>query len=387
MPAKTAGKTADSKPKPADGKARAYFVCGDDDFLVQSRARQLVDSLVDKNASDFALEVVEGRSENAAQAVAALKRVDEALNTLAFFGGGKTVWLKNANFFGASRTAESKEVAAQLETLTEVLKRGLPEHYHLVITATEVDKRRSFYKHMGKLGEVIAVGATDPWGKVDMKQLESFALDKARALGKQIEEDALHLLLSFTGGNYRAVASELEKLATYIGDRAEIVEADVRAVGSASAESVVWALADAIGERDLPKALRVLDQLLFQGEEPIGGLFALVSRMRTLLLVRELVDTNQLPVTNSFGMFKGMFETAAAELADELPPDKKLNPLKQHPFVVFKTAQQAGKFSGAELQRAMELLLDANKRLVSSSIDPKIVLEQTLIALIPTRPN
>jgi DNA polymerase-3 subunit delta len=261
----------------------------------------------------------------------------------------------------------------------------LPSGFHLVISATEMDKRRSFYKTLQKAGEIVECGGTDKWGKVDMEQLESFAQDKARAFGKTIADGALQSLLALTGGNYRAVASEVQKLATYIGERQQITEADVSAIGSPSAESLPWDLLDAIGERNLSRALEVLHRLLFQGENEIGLLFALVGRIRTLLLLRELMDRKLVPASTNYGWFQSNLQRVAEQVGDELPADKKLNPLLQHPFVVFKSAQQAQSFSLVELQRAMELLLDANKRLVSSSIDAKIVLEQTIIALIQPR--
>lgn len=381
MPTK-AKTAAAAKAKAEIIKSPVFLVFGADDFLVQAKTKQVVDSVVDKNAGDFGLEVIEGRVDNSAQAVAALRRVDEALNTLSFFGGGKTVWLKNATFLGTSRTAETKDVLEQLESLAAILKRGLPKGFSFVVSATEMDKRRSFFKTLEKIGEVIALGGGSEWGKVDTEELEGFARSQLKAHGKQIQEEALQFLLELTGGNFRALSSELEKISTYAGDRPEITLKDVAAVGSASRELVVWELGDAIAERNLQKALKSLEQLLFQGENAIGMLFALVTKMRSLLLVRELIDRKLLQPSSDFGRFKSSVQRAAEQAADELPADRRFNPLLQHPYALFKTAQQAQRFTCEELRRALELLLDANKRLVSSSLDSNIVLEQTLIAII-----
>ena len=383
MPAKATAKSAPAKTKAPLSKTNVHLVYGNDDFLVQARAKGLVDSLLGDAPSDFALETIEGRVDNASQAVEALRRVDESLNTLPMFSGTRTIWLTNANFLGGSRTGESRDVVAQLESLAELLKRGLSPGFSLVISATEMDKRRSFYKTLDKVGEVIAVaGGADSWGKIDIEQLESFAREQVKAQGKQMREETAHALIELTGANYRALASEIEKLATFVGDRMEITADDVAAVGSASHELVVWTLADAIAERRLSKALKSLDQLLFQGESAIGMLFALINKMRTLLLVRELIDRKVLIATEDFGRFKAVLQRIPPAVADELPSDRRFNPLLAHPFALFKTAQQASNYTLDELRRAMELLLDANKRLVSSSLDDRIVLEQTLISII-----
>src|SRR5262245_29622049 len=130
----TKAKTAEPKSKPETGKTKVILIFGNDDFLVNARARQVVDSLVNKSAGEFGLETVEGRADNSSQAITAIKRVDEALNTFAFFGGGKTVWLKNANFLGSSRTGEAKDVVEQLEKLSALLKQGLAQGFSLVIS-------------------------------------------------------------------------------------------------------------------------------------------------------------------------------------------------------------------------------------------------------------
>ena len=384
MAAKTTAKTTQPKPEQQAGKSNIYLVCGSDDYLVHSRAQQIIDAVADKAAGDFGLETIDGRVDNASQAVSALKQVDEALNTLAFFGGGKTVWLKNANFLGASRTGEARDVVEQLEALGALLKRGLAPGFTFVISATEIDKRRSFYKTLEKSGQIATVGGSHQWGKDETHQVEAFALAQVKAHGKEIEHDALQALIALTGGNYGALASELDKLATYIGDRKEITRPDVAAVGSASAESIVWDLSDAIGARDLKKALQVLSRLLFQGEKDIGILFALIGRVRSLLLLREMIDRKVLRVPNNYPSFKASFDGALARDAGSLSTDRRFNPLLQHPFAVYKSAQQAEKFTFDELRRAMGLLLDANKRIVSSSLDGRIILEQTLISLIGT---
>lgn len=388
MPAKATAKLAPAKSKVPASKTNVHLVYGPDEFLVHARAKQLVDSLVGDAASDFALETVEGRVDNSSQAVAALKRVDESLNTLPMFGGTRTIWLKNVNFLGGSRTGESEEVVAQLESLAELLKRGLAPGFALVISAIDLDTRRSFYKTLEKVGEVIAVaGGADTRGKIDVAQLEAFARDQVKSQGKQMRDEALQALIELTGANYRALASEVEKLATFVGDRMEITADDVAAIGSASHGLVVWTLADSIAERKLSKALKQLDQLLFQGESAIRMLFALINKMRMLLLVRELIDRNVLIATPDFGRFNACLQRVPSRGADGMPSDRRFNPLLAPPFVLFKTAQQAANYTRDELRHAMELLLDANKRLVSSSLDEKVVMEQTLIMIIQRAPE
>jgi DNA polymerase III delta subunit len=67
---------------------------------------------------------------------------------------------------------------------------------------------------------------------------------------------------------------------------------------------------------------------------------------------------------------------------DNLPEDKKFNPLALNPYVLYKALPQVKKYSQGELVRAMELLLRCNQRLVSSGLDESLVLQQALVQIV-----
>ena len=67
---------------------------------------------------------------------------------------------------------------------------------------------------------------------------------------------------------------------------------------------------------------------------------------------------------------------------DALPEDKRFNPLAMNPYVLFKALPQARRYSMAELIRAMDLLLQCNQRLVFSTQDEAMVMQQTLVQIV-----
>jgi DNA polymerase III delta subunit len=77
--------------------------------------------------------------------------------------------------------------------------------------------------------------------------------------------------------------------------------------------------------------------------------------------------------------FKAQLERVPAE---KLPQDKRFNPLALNPYVLFKALPHARRYSLEELLRAMSLLLQCNQRLVSSSLDEALVLQQTLVQIV-----
>src|SRR6267143_6803860 len=141
-----------TKAKPV--AAKIYAVVGSDDLEVKHTAAELAEKLKPADAGDFGFEIVDGAADNADQAAARIRSTIDALRTLPFFGGEKLIWLKNANFLGDDQKARSTAVQAALEELTATMTAGLGTEITFLLSATEVDKRRSFYKALAKRAEL-----------------------------------------------------------------------------------------------------------------------------------------------------------------------------------------------------------------------------------------
>ena len=75
-------------------EAPLVLIHGDDDFAVSRRARQVYHGWCEA-AGDMDHEALDAAAANAGEAVKALARLHEALQTLPFFGGAKVVWFKD----------------------------------------------------------------------------------------------------------------------------------------------------------------------------------------------------------------------------------------------------------------------------------------------------
>ena len=64
-----------------------------------------------------------------------------------------------------------------------------------------------------------------------------------------------------------------------------------------------------------------------------------------------------------------------------MPADRRFNPLALNPYVLYKALPQVKHYRPDELVRAMDLLLDCNRRLVGSRLDEALVLQQALLAI------
>ncbi|MGA2245081.1 MAG: DNA polymerase III subunit delta [Verrucomicrobiota bacterium] len=359
------------------------LICGDDDFAVKQRARQLfTEWSAELGGMDH--EIIEASVGNSGEALVALGRLREALQTLPFFGGGKAVWLRDCNFLGEERTASSQAVTAGLAQLTDELKNFPWQNVRLLISAGKVDKRKSFYKALEKLGTVESFSA---WSQDDRDwadRAEMAARDALRKRRKDISEAALGELVTRAGANARQLENEAEKLCLFVGERQKIELADVTAVCSRNKTAKAFALGDALGDRDLPRLLRRLDEELWEtkydkDKSEIGLLYGLIGKVRALLLLKEMLREGWVRPEMDYNRFKAQL---AAVPADKMPADKKFNPLALNPYVLYKAVPQVKKYTSSELVRAMDVLLRCNQRLVSSGLDEALVLQQALIQIV-----
>ena len=373
-------KSAASRPSPQS----LVLIHGDDDFLVNQEAQKIINSLTPKSPIPGApwagLEIIEGFASNQAEAITIFRLLFEALQTRSFFASEKIVWWRNTNLLGAGSTASASAVADSLAALNDLLKSGLSPGFSLVVTATETDARKAVFRTFQQQGRVIAF-KTDPYKQQENQAAALlFARETASKLNKQIEEDAGFLIVEMAGCDSRTIASEIEKLAAYVGDEGVIREQDVHAIGSRRPGGVVWNLTDALSERNLSKALRALDNLIFLGETPMGMLFALVARVRLLLLISVLVEKKLIKTGGSCASFKSQLDGLPSWVVENLPRDKKLNPLAGHPFMLWKASVGIGNYTRSELQQALASLLECNERMVSGG-EPQNALEETLLKI------
>ena len=77
----------------AASSAPVLLVCGEDEFGVKQRARQVFQKWSEE-LGGMDHETVDAQAANSGDALKAIFRLREALNTLPFCGGGKVVWFE-----------------------------------------------------------------------------------------------------------------------------------------------------------------------------------------------------------------------------------------------------------------------------------------------------
>ena len=359
------------------------LICGDDEFAVKQRAKELYQKW-SAEIGGMDHEIIDGQVNNSGEALKALANLRAALQTLPFFGTGKVVWLQNCNFLGDERAASAAAVTEFLGDLAQELKNFEWGNVRLLISAAKVDKRKTFYKTIEKIGTVKSFDAWSIDDKDWVYEAEDVCRGELEGRGKSIAENALAELINNIGPNRRQMSSEIEKLALFVGGRENITVEDVRAIVTRNKQARAFALAEALGDRDLPRLLRTLDEELWEmkfdsQKSEIGILYGLISKVRAMIFVKEMMREGWIKGDMDYSRFKSQLEHVPA---DKLPQEKRFNPMAINPYILFKAVPQARKYSIEELVRAMDLLLQCNQRLIFSSLEGQLVLQQTLVQIV-----
>jgi len=373
----------------AKPSAPVILVCGEDDYALKERARELYAQwCLELGGMDH--EIIDASAANSGDSLKALAKLREALQTLPFFGGGKAVWLRDCNFLGDERAAAAQAVTETLGEIAAELKEFNWSGVRLLISAGKVDKRKVFYKTLEKIGAVEAFTGLSADDRNWAEQAAMLVRNELSERQKEIATETLQELVNRVGPNSRLLAGEIEKLCLYVGDRKQIALADVQAVCIQNKTARAFALGDALGNRDLPELLRRLDEDLWEirlkidkDKSEIGLLYGVISKVRALLFLKEMLAEGWVKPTNSYDQFKAQLERVPRE---KLPEDRRFNPLALNPYVLFKALPQAGRYTRAELVRAMDLLLQCNRKLVGSGLDEALILQQTLVRIV-ARPD
>jgi len=368
------------KAKTKAASANIYAVLGSDEGEVKRVAAELASNLTPADAGDFGLETIDGAADNADQAEARVKSTIEALQTLPFFGSTKVVWLKNVNFLGDDQKARSAAVQSMLEELSELIDSGFGLGITLLMSATDVDKRRAFYKALLKRAEVQVFDRLDSGRSGWEEEALEMVQQRAKKRNLQFDDGALDLFVLLTGGDTRQIDNELEKIDTFLGNDRGVNAELVRELVPLSRAGVIFELSNALAARDLQLSLKLVRRLLDQGESAIGILLvAIVPTIRNLLLAKDLMERYRLPRPHSPFQFISAINRLPAQATDHLPRKKDGS---VNAYALGIAAQQAGRFETTQLIQAMQACLEANVQLVTTQLDHELILTEVVVKLL-----
>jgi len=314
-----------------------YAVYGDDLYLRRESANAIGRAILGAEADEMAVRRFEGNS-------ASLADVLDELRMLPFFAKRRVVIVEDADPFV---TKSRKELEDHVEA---PVGRGV-----LVLIVKSWPATTKLYRQIAAAG--LPIDCNSP----SEKELIPWLAHHAAKHEAQFEADAARLLVELVGSEVGLLASEVEKLAVYVGPSGRISRADVSRMVDAGRIETVWKVIDAATSGKVAEAIADLDNLMASGEHPIKLLAAFSA---SLLKVHHA----------------GQLRADRMDLAEAC----QIAGIRE--FAIDKTRRQHAHLGPSRVDQLPARLLKADLDLKGNSLlDPRVVLEDLIIRLASPR--
>lgn len=316
-----------------------YLFFGEETMLSRNLVRQMEEGLLQDSLKDFNYAVFDGET-------AGLVEVINSANTLPVFCTKRLVVVKNAPWFDASIEGTGEE-----ELLLAYLENPSPTTCLVFLAGDKVDARRRPYKTLAKKGIVLKTSFPKRG-----RERAHFIREWLKKRGKEMDYQAQEYLLGQFEGSLELLVKELEKLELFVGERTQIRLSDMMAVTSFSDEANIFALTDALGQKEFGTAVVELRKLLDRGQEELYVLAMLIRQIR-LILQADLLSE------------KGC------------PPGQLGQKMGAKQFAAIQAFKQMKNFQREELIDAMEKLLLLDVAMKTGQGESATLFEKTLMEI------
>ena len=259
-------------------------------------------------------------------------------------------FLQTMPFLADRRLLVLREVQSldEPEHLIEYLKDPNPSSC-LFMTSSELKRKDALFRALSPLARSSEL--RKPPGPMAKWVAARFARS-----GKSIERELADILVQITGGDMSILATEIDKVVLFSGDRERISREDL-SVSVPGGVEVVFNFLDSVGDGDREKAIISGRKLLEDGNPPEYLVHMLAWYFRQLIRGRELLDSGLSP------------KNAAEKMG------------KNYPAIRDKFARHIGRATEERLIKGMRTLSDCDLELKRGTIPNGIVLDRLLLNL------
>ncbi|MDQ5983065.1 MAG: putative protein YqeN [Eubacteriales bacterium SKADARSKE-1] len=319
-----------------------YFLFGEEKYLVNYYTDQLVSSILGNNKNDFNFQTFKSLEE--------IVDLETAVEALPLMSSVKCIKMVDLNIETLSQE--------NLKKFKEIIS-SLPETTTLIISQINVEvnlkkssKWLSLLKLLSKHGDVL-----------ELKKLSKNFLCKqivswTKNLSCEISQKNAEILIDYAGENLIDLKSEIEKLCAFCNSQ-EITAENIEMLVIKKLEANIFELSKAIANKNVTKALNILNVLFYKREEPIAILAILSS---------AFIDMYRVKVGKSAG-------EKPAKLADYFD-------YKGKAFKLDIADRNSYNLSLKSIRKCINALLETDFKLKSSRVDNKILMEELIVKLV-----
>jgi DNA polymerase III subunit delta len=321
-----------------------YFLFGPEDFLIEEEIQRLLDQTLSPGARGFNFHIFSGEEHTPGEIV-------QAAQTLPMLSKYRFILVRDADQFDED----------EIKLFIDYLQTPSPST-RLVLIAQNLGPWKKHQRQIEKVGEVTE------FQRLKGRSLLSWARKRMAEKGKTISEEAADYLVEVVGDHLRDMDNALEKVFLSAGEKKTVDLSDVEGLASEVKISTVFDLMDAIGHRNLEKALGILEKAM---------------ESRTIPFKKDEASSKRMddPVPLLLSMMARQYRNIwrAKEVASRgLGPAEVANELGTSQWNVRKLTEQGKYFSEASLREGI-LRCHETDLLIKKGRGPKNLLIEKLV--------
>ena len=311
-----------------------YYLFGEDSYSIETTFDALEKAISPFITSEFDKEVFYGENQTFAGIVG-------LASTFPFGSEKKFIIVKQAE-----KLKDKKELVSYLNSPSDFTVLLFLHDGTITSTASEPYKTLASHGYLFEAKELKG------------KNLIEWLISTVEKNDKNISYENAQMLTDISGENRNALESQLEKIFLYIGDNKEITIDSIRGLSTSLKQYTIFDLQNAIGKKNEANALKIADNLLKNGMEPIQIIAMINKYFTSLARLNELTASN----TNEFQIARIM---------------------GTHPFYLRDYHQARRLYSDKHLTLAFAALLKADLLIKTTSLDDKTLISVLIAEIIP----
>lgn len=317
-----------------------YLFYGREYYLIENTIK-LFKSSLSQHMIDFNLDIIDGNE-------VALDQLISSIETLPFMDERKIVIVKDFELLkGKKKNLNDSDE----KYFTEYLD-NIPESTVLVfIVYGEVDKRKSFVKKISKNGIV--------FNCEKLSDMDLFKWVRKKFEAKQAIINNPQIMYFIEQEGYRDknsektlsdLENEINKIASFVGKNNTVTNEVIDKLSQKKVENDIFKLIDYIGEKNSSQAMRILTDMVNEGESTLG-IFAMIARQfKVIMQVRQLQT-------------QGYTQKVISEK------------LKLHSFVVSKALKQTNNFCDEIIIEILNYILESDYKIKNGLVRDTLAIE------------
>ncbi len=201
--------------------------------------------------------------------------------TISMFESNKLIICEKCNFL----TGENKkDIDHDITSLIKYINNPFDDVCIIFIVRNDkLDDRKKIVKELKKCCKVIECK------KIESHNLSNYLINYFKENGYEITNNDVRLIIDKVKYDLANIISECDKLMIYKIDDKKISTTDIENIIMNNIEDNIFSLTNAIMEKNIKRVVKIYNDLILKGEEPIKLIIMIANQFRLILQVKLMI--------------------------------------------------------------------------------------------------